>query len=317
MKEKKSFDMICLGRAGVDLYSVESNVDFLDVKHFRKSVGGSPANIAVALSTLGANVGFIGKVSDDPFGHYVKSFLERKGVNTDGLLFDHSGSKTSLAITEMKPENCGVLFYRERPSDLELTPSDIKESYILSSKGILLSGTALSRTPSREASFKALDIAKGKIKVVFDIDYRLSAWNNVEETVSMYREASFKSDIIIGNTQEISLLGKKGIEETIEELIGKGIEMIIHKKAEGGSDLYTKEGLVIKTKAFQVDAKKPFGAGDAFAGAFLWRMMKDHPLEECLQWGNAAGAFNVMGDTCSESMPTEKELKKFITDFGD
>ena len=110
--------MICLGRAGVDLYSVESNLDFLDVKHFRKSVGGSPANIAVALSTLGANVGFIGKVSDDPFGHYVKSFLERKGVNTDGLLFDHSGSKTSLAITEMKPENCGVLFYRERPSDL-------------------------------------------------------------------------------------------------------------------------------------------------------------------------------------------------------
>ena len=84
-----------------------------------------------------------------------------------------------------------------------------------------------------------------------------------------------------------------------------------------GPYLYTKEGLVIQTKAFQVDAKKPFGAGDAFAGAFLWRMMKDHPLEECLQWGNAAGAFNVMGDTCSESMPTEQELKKFITDFGD
>ena len=317
MKEKKKFDMICLGRAGVDLYALEPNLDFKDVLHFRKSVGGSPANIAVALSTLGLNVGFIGKVSGDPFGQYVKSFLEEKGVDTEGLLIDQSGSQTSLAITEMKPSDCGVLFYRERPSDLELLPTDIDESYLLRSKGVLLSGTAFSRNPSREACFKVLDMVRGKIKVVFDLDYRVSAWNKVEEAASMYKEAGLKSDIIIGNTEEISLLGNKDVERNIQDLIAGGAEIVIHKLADGGSDLYTNEGSYLKAKAFKVKAQKPFGAGDAFAGAFLYTMMKGYPLEECLLWGNAAGAFNVLGNTCSESMPTEKEIIKFIKDFGE
>ena len=317
MKEKKSFDFICLGRAGVDLYALEPHLDFADVKHFRKSVGGSPANIAVALSTLGARVGFIGKVSDDPFGLYVKLFLEEKGVNTEGLHIDQSGSKTSLAITEMKPSDCGVLFYRERPSDLELLPSDIDEAYLMSSKGVLLSGTAFSRNPSREACFKVLEMAKGKIKVVFDLDYRVSAWNKVEEAASMYQEACLKSDIIIGNTEELILLGKGDIEKNIKNLIDNGVEIVIHKKANGGSDLYSNEGEVLKAKAFKVKAQKPFGAGDAFAGAFLYSMMKENTLEKCLLWGNAAGAFNVLGNTCSESMPTEKELMKFIRDYGE
>ncbi len=317
MKEKKSFDMICLGRAGVDLYALEPNLDFVDVKHFKKSVGGSPANIAVALSTLGSKVGFIGKVSDDPFGQYVKSFLEEKGVDTEGLMIDKSGARTSLAITEMKPNDCGVLFYRERPSDLELLPADISEDYLMSSKGVLLSGTALSRSPSREACFKVLDLAKGKIKVIFDIDYRVSAWNKVEEAGSMYKEVGLKSDIIIGNTEEISLLGNKEVERNIEDLIDSGVEMVIHKKADGGSDLYNREGEVLKAKAFKVKAQKPFGAGDAFAGAFLYSMMKGNPLEISLLWGNAAGAFNVLGNTCSESMPTKKELMKFIKDYGE
>ena len=317
MKEKKSFDMICLGRAGVDLYALEPNLDFVDVKHFKKSVGGSPANIAVALSTLGSKVGFIGKVSDDPFGQYVKSFLEEKGVDTKGLMIDKSGARTSLAITEMKPNDCGVLFYRERPSDLELLPAEINEGYLMSSKGVLLSGTALSRSPSREACFKVLDLSKGKIKVVFDLDYRVSAWNKVEEAGSMYKEVGLKSDIIIGNTEEISLLGNKEVERNIEDLIDSGVEMVIHKKADGGSDLYSKEGAVLKVKAFKVKAQKPFGAGDAFAGAFLYSMMKGNSLEISLLWGNAAGAFNVLGNTCSESMPTEKELMKFIKDYGE
>ena len=317
MKGKKKFDMICLGRAGVDLYALEPNLNFMDVKHFRKSVGGSPANIAVALSTLGSRVGFIGKVSDDPFGQYVKSFMEEKGVDTEGLMIDRSGTRTSLAITEMKPLDCGVLFYREKPSDLELLPSEIDETYLMNSQGILLSGTALSRGPSREACFKVLDISKGKIKVVFDLDYRVSAWNNVEEAGSMYKEVGLKSDIIIGNTEEINLLGDKGVERNITDLIQSGVEIVIHKKADGGSDLYTKEGEIFRAKAFKVKAQKPFGAGDAFAGAFLYSMMKGHPLEECLLWGNAAGAFNVLGNTCSESMPTEKELMKFIKDYGE
>ena len=113
--------MICLGRAGVDLYALEPNLDFKDVLHFRKSVGGSPANIAVALSTLGLNVGFIGKVSGDPFGQYVKSFLEEKGVDTEGLLiylggfflsflFDGYMSMLQKAKKEYKGIDMNILF---------------------------------------------------------------------------------------------------------------------------------------------------------------------------------------------------------------
>ena len=64
--------------------------------------------------------------------------------------------------------------YRDGIADLMLEPQEVDEEYIASAKALLISGTALAQSPSREAALKAVLIAKKTdTRVIFDIDYRL------------------------------------------------------------------------------------------------------------------------------------------------
>ena len=156
LQESRPIDVICLGRAGVDLYANEHNVDFSDVSGFTKYVGGSSANIAIALAKLNCSVGFITALSDDMLGDYVRDYMAGKGIDLEGVQTSPIGSRTSLAITEMKADNCGVVIYRNNAADLELDAKQLSEEYIASAKILVVTGTELAQSPSREATFSAI-----------------------------------------------------------------------------------------------------------------------------------------------------------------
>ena len=172
--ENKTLDVISLGRAGIDLNAVDMNVPMEKNMTFRKTVGGSPANIAVACSQYQLKVGFIGRVSDDQHGRYIRNFFETKGIDSTHLIVDKDGGMNGLAFTEiMSAENSSYILHRDNVADLNLGIEDIDESYIKQSKLLVISGTALSKSPSREAVFAALEYAeKNGCKVLLDIDYR-------------------------------------------------------------------------------------------------------------------------------------------------
>ena len=76
--------------------------------------------------------------------------------------------------------------YRNCIADLQLSVDDIDEDYIKQSKAILISGTALAESPSREAALKAVMLAKkNDTKIIFDIDYREYNWKS-EDEISIY-----------------------------------------------------------------------------------------------------------------------------------
>ena len=76
-----SFDLITMGRVGVDLYPEQIGVHLADVQTFAKSLGGSATNVAVAAARLGVRAAVITKVGDDPFGPYVRDALRGFGVD--------------------------------------------------------------------------------------------------------------------------------------------------------------------------------------------------------------------------------------------
>src|SRR5699024_8698220 len=128
--------------------------------------------------------GFIGKVSDDQMGRYIVNYLEENDMDTNGVAVDKTGAVTGLAFTEIKsPEDCSILMYRDNVADLKLETTDVSEDYIKQAKTLLISGTALAGSPSREAVFIALEYAhKHDVKVVFDLDYRPYTWTSAKET---------------------------------------------------------------------------------------------------------------------------------------
>ena len=321
LQENRLLDVICLGRAGVDLYANEHNADFSQVSSFTKYVGGSPANIAVALTKLNCNVGFVSALSDDMLGDYVRDYLIEKGVNLDGVQTSPEGSRTSLAITEMKADNCGVVIYRNKAADLELDPGKISSDYIASAKLLLVTGTALAQSPSREATFVAMEFARSNnTQVVLDIDYRAYSWNSLQEAADCLRKAASFSDVLIGNREEFDVL-EKGLaidepsdSKTAKLFLSNATKIVVLKAGHLGSKTYTIDGQFIQQAIFPVDVVKPFGAGDSFAGSLLYSIVKGLPLEQGLRFGAAAASINVSSDNCTEAMPTIAEIEAFLDD---
>ena len=215
--EMREFDIILLGRVGIDFnpaYSEDVKEDFKPLKnvhYFEKFVGGSPANIAVGITHHGMKAGFIGKVSDDQFGDFVVDYFNEQGIDTSNISRCQNGEKLGLTFTEMRsPIESDILMYRNRVADLQLTVDDIKEDYIRRAKAILISGTALAESPSREAALKAVMLARRVgTKIIFDIDYRNYNWKNMDE-ISIYCSIVAKeSTVILGSREEFDLTEKE------------------------------------------------------------------------------------------------------------
>ena len=102
----RPLDFVCIGRANIDLYAIERGASLKDTTGFVKNVGGSPTNIAVAMSRLGLKVGLISAVSDDQLGHFVLDYLKNHQIDTQFISIDNTGNtRTSIAFAEVKPEN--------------------------------------------------------------------------------------------------------------------------------------------------------------------------------------------------------------------
>lgn len=172
--QSKEFDLVLLGRVAIDFnpaYNEQVKEEFKplkDVHMFEKFVGGSPANISVGITKHGMKAGFIGKVSDDQFGEYVIDYFNEQGIDTSQISKAQDGEKLGLTFTEMlSPKESSILMYRNQVMDLQLSVEDIDEDYLKRSKALLISGTALAESPSREAVLKAVMLAKKTTSKLF------------------------------------------------------------------------------------------------------------------------------------------------------
>ncbi len=101
MREKE-FDLITFGRSSIDLYSQNIGADFIDIKGFDAFVGGSPLNIAVGASRLGAKVSLLTGVGNDKIGDFIINFLKNQKVNTDSIA-RIEGARSSAVVFGIEP----------------------------------------------------------------------------------------------------------------------------------------------------------------------------------------------------------------------
>lgn len=313
----RKYDVIAIGRACIDLNAVEYNCPMEDTITFSKYVGGSPANIAIGCAKLGMNTGFIGKVSDDQHGRFIKRFMKNAGVDTSNIVEDKHGRKVGLAFTEIKsPEECSILMYRENVADLYLEPSEVSETYIQQAKTLLVSGTALAQSPSREAVLRAIEFAKKHhVCIVFELDYRPYTWKTVEETSVYYSIVARQADLIIGTRDEFDRMeGKENgdNESTVQALFHYGAELVVIKHGVEGSYAYSRSGEVFRGKAYKSNVLKTFGAGDSYASAFLYALLSGKTIETALKYGGASAALVVSRHSSSEAMPSIEEIEALI-----
>jgi 5-dehydro-2-deoxygluconokinase len=319
-KEDRGLDFIAVGRLCVDLNANETQRPMEETRTFTKYVGGCPANIAIGVARLGLKTGFIGKVSNDQMGRFITGYLHDNQINTDNVLVDQTGAVTGLAFTEIKsPEECSILMYRDNVADLKLDPTEVSEDYIKQAKALLISGTALAKSPSREAVFLVLEYArKNDVVVFFDIDYRPYTWESEAETAVYYNLAAEKCDVIIGTREEFDRMEKLlNIQEsndhyTASRWFSYRAQLVVIKHGGAGSIVYTKDGSSYRSGIFRTNVLKSFGAGDSYASAFITGLMNGKDISEAMKMGSASASIVISRHSCSDAMPTREELQHYM-----
>ncbi len=315
----KEFDLILLGRVAVDLNPVDYYCPLNESTTFKRYLGGSPANIAVGLARLGKKCGFFARVSDDQLGTFVTDYFDNEGIDTSHIKRCENGEKIGLTFTEIKSETeSSIVMYRNEAADLKLDVADIDEEYIKKGKAILISGTALAESPSREAALKAVALAKKNcVPIIFDIDYRAYNWKNNDEIAIYYSAVAREADIILGSREEYDLTEKfikPGMtdKETAAYWHSQNAKIVIIKHGKEGSTAYTNDGESFSIKPFPVKLLKSFGGGDGYASAFLYGVFEGWEIIDALEFGSASAAMLVASHACSQDMPSVDAVKEFI-----
>jgi 5-dehydro-2-deoxygluconokinase len=317
---QKPTDFIAIGRLCIDLNANEINRPMEETVTFTKYVGGSPANIAIGLSRLGMKAGFIGRVADDQMGRFIVGYLEKNQIDTSQVIIDKSGSVTGLAFTEIKsPTECSILMYRDNAADLRLEPNDVNEEAIKNAKAILISGTALAKSPSREAVFLALDYARRHgVVTFFDIDYRPYTWTSPEETAIYYNLAAEKCDVIFGTREEFDRMERFDHNDNHDDFVTARkwfdyhAKIVMIKHGKDGSIAYTRDGQCFTGTIFPAKVVKTFGAGDSYAAAVMYGLMQGWDIPKSMEYGAAAAAIVISSHSCSDAMPTVEQIESYI-----
>ena len=317
--QSRDYDLILLGRVAIDFNPVDLNRPLEESSNFNKYLGGSPANIAVGMARLGKKVGFIARVSDDQFGDYVTHYFQKEGIDTSHITRCRNGENLGLTFTEIiSPSESRILMYRDGVADLMLEPENVDEEYIRKAKALLISGTALAASPSREAALKALMLAKKNgVAVIFDIDYRAYTWKNRDEISVYYSLVAAQSDLILGSREEFDLTEHiLGVCENDKESAGRwqdcGCKIVVIKHGKEGSTAYTCDGNHYAVKPFPTNALKGFGGGDGYASSFIRALIDGCSVPEALEYGSASASMLISAHSCSAAMPTLAQVEQFI-----
>ncbi|MBD0347682.1 MAG: 5-dehydro-2-deoxygluconokinase [Thermoleophilia bacterium] len=306
-----TLELLTVGRVSVDLYPEQIGVPLEEVRAFRKMLGGSPANVAVAAARLGRRTALVTKVGDDPFGRYVRRALEEFGVEASRV-GTHPSLRTPLAFCEVfPPDRFPLLFYRApRAPDLELEPGDIDLEAVASVPLFWTTGTGLSEEPSRSTTLEALERRGRRQVTVHDLDYRAAFWSRTEEAAGWNRRALAHATVAVGNEDEVAVVLGERLEprEAASALLELGVELAVVKLG-GAGVLAATSSTSAAVPAVAVEVVNGLGAGDAFGGALCHGLLAGWPLERTLRFANAAGAIVASRLGCADEMPTLAEVE--------
>lgn len=314
----RSYDVLAIGRSCIDLYAHQVGKPITEVTSYDAYVGGCPANVIVGSSRLGLRSALLTAVGDDQVADHVVNFLRRERVETRFIPVKHGRRTSAVIVTIRPPDDFPLTFYRDNCADDALSIEDVERAPVAESRAVFVTGTGLSREPSRTATLWAAEKARrAGTTVVFDIDYRPSAWPDLPTFGVAARSLARLADVVIGTEQEVEAATGEGADAgAVARLLDLGPSAVVLKRGPAGATICRRGQPCANVAPFKVDILNTLGAGDAFASGFLYGFLNDWPLERAARLGNASGAIVVGRHGCSIAMPSLSEIESFVAEQG-
>ncbi|MFB8758387.1 5-dehydro-2-deoxygluconokinase [Streptomyces nigra] len=310
----KPFDLITMGRIGVDLYPLQSGLPLERVETFGKFLGGSAANVAVAAARLGRDTAVITRTGADPFGAYLHEALRDFGVD-DRWVTPVAAHPTPVTFCEIfPPDDFPLYFYRQpKAPDLEIRTGELDLDAIAAARVFWITGTGLSEEPSRTATLAALAHRARSGVTVFDLDWRPMFWRDPDQARPYYAEALRHATVAVGNLDECEVAtGVREPEACARALLAAGVELAVVKQGPKGVLAVHRDGTRAEVPPVPVEVANGLGAGDAFGGSLVHGLLSGWDLETVMRHANAAGALVASRLACSSAMPTGSEVADLL-----
>lgn len=315
-----SFDLITVGRVNLDLYALQTGVEFAAVRGWEAMVGGSPTNVAIAASRLGLHSAVFTAVGDDLVGDWVLESLRREQVDTT-FVTRKAGPHTSLALRAQRPPDHPLAFFRHDPADIHLTASEAASLPIDQTRALLLSADALARGTTPEACALILAAADDARPTTWlDLDLREVNWPDTDSYARTVREMIGRFDVVLGTEEEFAtVLGVAPDQlaitpETVRERLADagGHVHIIKQGSRGATALVGDQTL--RFRGFPVREASSIGAGDSFAAGLIHALFSGLEWDAAGEFASACAAITVSRFGCSSGFPTKDAVERFLTE---
>ncbi|MEC9489692.1 MAG: carbohydrate kinase [Halanaerobiales bacterium] len=307
--------VITLGEALIDFTPLDDqNMDF------RKNPGGAPANVAVALSRLGVNTSFIGKVGDDVLGNFLAKKLQSEEVDIYNLILTDEAKTAITFVTLDEDGDRSFDFYIDPSADRFLRADEIDPELFEQNKIYHFGSISLIDEPARSATKRGIELARqNEMLISYDPNLREMPWDSLAEAKEMILSVIDQVDLVKVSEEELEFLtGEKDIKKGAEKLKAEyKIPVLFITCGSKGSYYYLNDlGFV---EAFKVDAVDTTGAGDAFMSAVLYNFnqtdltlaeINNDFLEKTLKFANYSGSLAASASGAMAALPTLEEVEQ-------
>lgn len=313
----KKFDVTALGEILIDF--TFAGLSDRGEHLFEQNPGGAPANVLAAVTKLGGNTSFIGKVGKDIHGDFLKNTLVKYGIDTSSLI-ETDEAFTTLAFVDLNEKGERSFSFARKPgADTLLKDTDISKEQIEGSKVFHFGSLSLTDEPVKSATLKALQYAKeSDVIISYDPNYRPSLWKNEEAGKKGMRLPLEMVDIIKISDEEMVLLTDcDNADDAADALHKKGIACVIITMGKNGA-FVSANGEKINAEGIKTDVADTTGAGDCFMGAFLYSLIKDNKkpselgkedLYKYVSFANIAASICVSRRGAINAMPSKEEIE--------
>ncbi|HDQ73578.1 MAG TPA: fructokinase [Chloroflexi bacterium] len=326
-------EVIALGELLIDFVSTVSGVPLSEAPAFEKAPGGAPANVAAGLAKLGKSAGFMGKVGDDAFGHFLAQTLRDAGVDTAALRFS-AEARTALAFVSLRADGeREFMFYRHPSADMLYTPAEVDEAYIRDGRIFHYGSISLIDDPVRGATLHAVETAReAGLLISYDPNLRLNLWASAQAAREGIMRGWPLAQVIKVSEEELAFLaGTDDFDEAVEQLWHPDLRLLIVTLGKAGCR-YATADFAGQVGGFPVRAVDTTGAGDGFVAGLLKGLLEyapvdmisifdDGPSEAHLRtlcrYANAVGALTTTRRGAIPALPAARQVDQFIHSLVD
>jgi 2-dehydro-3-deoxygluconokinase len=299
-------DLLCMGEPMLEFNQLPPQPD--GSRHYLEGHGGDTSNAAIAAARQGARVGYITALGNDMPGDSFMALWAREAVDATTVLRTDRWL-TGVYFVTHDTHGHHFLHYRANSAAAMYSQADLPEEAIAKSRMLYVSGISQGISSSAaDAVFAAIGIARSNgAKIAYDTNYRPRLWPPARAAAVMHA-AMAQADYALPGIEDVqTLTGLSDPDAILDFYLRLGPKIVVLKMGQKGAYLATPDqrlripGCVVQV----VDAT---GAGDAFCGSFLARILAGDEPERAARYANAAAALKCTGYGAVAPIPRAAEV---------